>query len=530
MYKHPGVYIEDIPSGLLAIEAASTSTAVFVAEMRRGPVAEGAIAEPLLVTSVSQYAAAFGPPSGAATWDLGDDKVDVVGHAVTAFFGNGGTKAYVMRLGNPKSETAKPASVVIGSPNKGDKQRITVTAKGAGSWPNGYAVVLAPIDAAKRDKGLKLSIGKPKPGAANPPASLDEIEVVQSFAPITLKPDDDTFGGKVVNSPFFAVATAADVQDGPANDLASTIGTLAGGADGADTENDYEAAFTKLRDYRDISIIVLPGRTWDKNKTDFDKALTHAEFMKNCMVIIDASEDKPLTNATEFKALALEPSLFAALYHPWLKVPNPYYDGELAPSQPKVPKTFNVAPSGFAAGMWARIDTTRGVWKAPAGLEASVRGTVGPTRLIGNDIQDNINELGVNVIRSVIGPTVIWGARTLATKAKPEFRYISVRRTQSMIGESLYGALQAVVFEPNEHKLWASLRGSVGDFMNLLFKAGAFQGEKASDAYFVRCGLGSTMDQADIDAGVVKVVVGFAPLKPAEFVVVQIQQIVGQRG
>ena len=104
-----------------------------------------------------------------------------------------------------------------------------------------------------------------------------------------------------------------------------------------------------------------------------------------------------------------------------------------------------------------------------------------------------------------------------------------VRRTQNMIGESLYGALQAVVFEPNDHKLWSSLRAGVGDFMDGLHRAGAFQGEKASDAYYVQCGLGSTMTQGDIDRGQVIVEVGFAPLKPAEFVIVRLQQKVGQQ-
>src|SRR5690606_16903097 len=174
------------------------------------------------------------------------------------------------------------------------------------------------------------------------------------------------------------------------------------------------------------------------------------------------------------------------------------------------------------------IDARRGVWKAPAGLEATVRGALGPNIDIGADLQDNLNEFGVNCLRSIIGPVVVWGARTRATKSKPEYRYVSVRRTQNMIGESLYGALQAVVFEPNDHRLWASLRASAGAFMDTLHRAGAFQGEKASDAYYVRCGLGSTMTQADIDGGVVRLVVGFAPLKPAEFVVVQIKQIVGQ--
>ncbi len=134
----------------------------------------------------------------------------------------------------------------------------------------------------------------------------------------------------------------------------------------------------------------------------------------------------------------------------------------------------------------------------------------------------------MNCLRAIIGPTVIWGGRTLATKTKPEYRYIPVRRTQNMIGESLYAALQSVVFEPNDHKLWSSLRAGAGDFLDGLHRAGAFQGEKASDAYYVHCGLGSTMTQGDIDAGIVRLVVGFAPLKPAEFVVVQIKQIVGR--
>lgn len=119
---------------------------------------------------------------------------------------------------------------------------------------------------------------------------------------------------------------------------------------------------------------------------------------------------------------------------------------------------------------------------------------------------------------------VIWGARTLATNAEPPWRYIPVRRTAIMIEQSIYNGIQWAVFEPNDHRLWSSLRVNVGAFMDNLFRAGAFQGEKASDAYFVRCGLGDTMAQDDIDRGQVIVVVGFAPLKPAEFVIVRIQQ------
>jgi hypothetical protein len=208
-----------------------------------------------------------------------------------------------------------------------------------------------------------------------------------------------------------------------------------------------------------------------------------------------------------------------------MHVPNPHYHPELAAN---LPAKFKVGASAFAAGIWARIDGTRGVWKAPAGLEASVRGSLGPSKVIGDDIQDNLNDLGINCIRSIIGPPVVWGARMLSTKVQPDFRYVPIRRTSAMIGESLYNALQAVVFEPNKHILWSALRSNIGNFMDGLFRAGAFQGEKASDAYFVRCNLGDTMTQADVDAGIVRVIVGYAALKPAEFVIIQLKQKVGQ--
>lgn len=306
---------------------------------------------------------------------------------------------------------------------------------------------------------------------------------------------------------------------------------LMGGTDhNAPANTDYAAAFEVLRDFRDVSIIVLPGKTWIKGGDNgaIEAAIAHAEYMGNRMVIVDPPNPRvsdELVSPKAFLDLGAPNSPYSALYYPWLTVPNPFYDADLAANKPK---TFALPPSAFAAGMWARIDASRGVWKAPAGLEATLRGAQGANVVIGNEYQDNLNEWGVNCIRSIQGPAVLWGARTLAAKAKPEFRYIPVRRTQSMIGESLYRALQAVVFEPNDHKLWASLRASSTDFMDGLFRSGAFQGEKASEAYFVHCGLGATMTQGDIDAGIVRLVVGFAPQKPAEFVVIQIQQIVGR--
>jgi phage tail sheath protein FI len=189
-----------------------------------------------------------------------------------------------------------------------------------------------------------------------------------------------------------------------------------------------------------------------------------------------------------------------------------------------------VPPSGFAAGMWSKIDARRGVWKAPAGVETGLLGVAGLQYVVENGEQDVLNPLGVNALRALPGfGRVIWGARTLSTRADPEWRYVPVRRTAIMIEQSIYEGIQWAVFEPNDHRLWASLRTNIDAFMNGLFRSGAFQGEKASDAYFVRCRLGDTMTQDDIDAGRVIVIVGFAPLKPAEFVIVRIQQKVGQQ-
>ncbi len=187
-----------------------------------------------------------------------------------------------------------------------------------------------------------------------------------------------------------------------------------------------------------------------------------------------------------------------------------------------------VGPSGAIAGLLARTDASRGVWKAPAGTEADLRGIVGlATRL--TDLENGVlNKLGVNCARGFTAGYVNWGARTMdgADDLGSEWKYIPIRRLALMIEESLFRGTQWVVFEPNDEPLWARVRLNVGVFMNGLFRQGAFQGSTPSDAYFVKCD-GETTTQADRNLGVVNIEVGFAPLKPAEFVVITIQQMVG---
>lgn len=189
----------------------------------------------------------------------------------------------------------------------------------------------------------------------------------------------------------------------------------------------------------------------------------------------------------------------------------------------------NVGPAGAVAGLMARIDSSRGVWKAPAGTEAALRGVVGLQYQFSDAENGVMNPRAVNTIRVFPNGIVNWGARTMDgdNDFGSEYKYIPVRRLALYIEESLFRGLKWVVFEPNDEPLWAQIRLNVGAYMHGLFRQGAFQGATPKDAYFVKCDR-ETTTQADRNLGIVNIVVGFAPLKPAEFVVLTLQQIAGQ--
>jgi hypothetical protein len=209
-----------------------------------------------------------------------------------------------------------------------------------------------------------------------------------------------------------------------------------------------------------------------------------------------------------------------AAFWPRLRLADALNNGQL--------RTF--APSGVVAGVYARTDAARGVWKAPAGIEATLNGVQSMTYNLSDQENGSLNPLGLNCFRTfpLYGP-LLWGARTLrgADALTDQWKYVPVRRTALFLEESLYRGTKWVVFEPNDEPLWAAIRLNVGSFMDSLFKKGAFQGVTASQAYFVKCDKETTTQQ-DIDSGIVNILVGFAPLKPAEFVVIQIEQLTGQ--
>jgi uncharacterized protein len=273
-----------------------------------------------------------------------------------------------------------------------------------------------------------------------------------------------------------------------------------------------------------FNILVLPGVS---DVGVWDDALAFCED-KRAFFIMDA----PLNLSADgfggvptIESFVTSPTMpigpNGALYYPHLKTLDPLTGA-----------TISLPPSGFVAGVYARTDNDPGVWKAPAGLKTSILGTTGVVDLgrMTDMRQGTLNPLGVNVLRSFPGSgTVVWGARTTVTN-NPSFRqwrYVPVRRMALFIEQSLVRNLGWVVFEPNDAPLWSTIRLSIESFMLSLFRQGAFQGSTPSQAFQVNCDATTTTEQ-DIQNGIVNIVVGFRPLKPAEFVIIKIAQLAGQ--
>jgi phage tail sheath protein FI len=207
----------------------------------------------------------------------------------------------------------------------------------------------------------------------------------------------------------------------------------------------------------------------------------------------------------------------AAVYFPRTQISDPLARGRLR----------SIGASGTIAGLYARTDTQRGVWKAPAGTDARLRNVQALDYVMTDRENGALNPLGINCLRTFpVYSSICWGARTLdgADQIASDWKYVPVRRTTLFLEESLYRGSKWVVFEPNDEPLWSQIRLNVGAFMQDLFRKGAFQGSSPRDAYFVRCD-SETTTQFDIDSGIVNIEVGFAPLKPAEFVILKIHQI-----
>jgi phage tail sheath protein FI len=285
--------------------------------------------------------------------------------------------------------------------------------------------------------------------------------------------------------------------------------------------NAYQAIFTTVEKEVDLfNLMILPRGL---GQSDSDRAELWGPASAFCrqrraLLIVDPRADWSTVDDVKRGMTDLRLGTVtdhAATYWPRLKVAS---------------RTEPIDPSGTVAGIMARTDTRRGVWKAPAGLEATNLGARGFEHMVSDAENGVTNPEAVNTLRQFAAGGVIWGARTMAgfdNSGEDDYRYVPVRRTALFIEESLYRGLRFAVFEPNDEPLWAQIRLAAGAFMQNLFRQGAFQGSKASDAYEVRCDEFTTT-QNDINLGRVNVLVRFAPLRPAEFVVLTVQQLAGQ--
>lgn len=354
----------------------------------------------------------------------------------------------------------------------------------------------------------------------------------------TTGPDARVLNVATTGPLVFALPATNDLSKGlTSNTRAASLGLSAGsytstpvpGDDGkAPKDTDYRAAYTEIDRQVDLfNLLVLPASgTLDaasdpitETKLLWAEASAFCERRRALLIM-----DSPFSDQTTPSQAAAAMSQYrvgvaknnAALYHPKLRV----QDGD---------RTVTVGASGAIAGLMARTDATRGVWKAPAGIDADLRSIVGLSARLSDAENGVLNPRGVNILRVMPAGIVSWGARTMNGDDDfgSEWKYIPVRRLALYLEESLYRGTQWVVFEPNDEPLWSQIRLNVGAFMHGLFRLGAFQGTSPREAYFVKCDK-ETTTQADINRGIVNVLVGFAPLKPAEFVVVRIQQMAGQ--
>jgi len=500
---YPGVYVEEIPSGVRTITGVATSITAFVGWAPKGPT-DGAE----LVLSWSDFVRKFG----------GLDTRSLLGYSVSQFFANGGQRAYIVRLvrGGAAPSGANAAKVSLG--------KLDVTARNPGNWANDYAIVTKKL--ATDPTRFRLQVVNIKQVASG--------VVVESFENVSMKSDDARFVGAVLKSDsqfVYGTANGTDVPDDtviPSDGTIPDTAKLVGGNDGDPLLPD-DAAFDTALDLTNavngiylldridlFNLLCVPGET---NKATI-QALQKFCRDRRAFLIADCAQNATLDKLENGPdGITGDDAINAAFYFPWLSAPDPL--------QQNRPREF--PPCGYVAGIYARTDTQRGVWKAPAGSEASLSGVLDTKVRLTDDENGVLNPLAVNCIRNF--PTygiVAWGSRTLQGNDErgSEWKYVPVRRTALFIDETLYRATKWVVFEPNDEPLWAQIRLNIGAFMHDLFRQGAFQGSSPKDAYFVKCDK-ETTTQSDINRGVVNIVVGFAPLKPAEFVVIQLQQIAG---
>lgn len=559
-YRAPGVYVEELPSGVRPVVGVSTSTAAFVDVFARGDANRA-----IRIAGPGDFEREFG----------GTFRFSEASYAISQFFLNGGSTAFVVRVlpdgaqaasvdlllegtGGPSGSTSGGGasgggasggasggtSGASGGGASGGAPGLTVHARNEGEWANG------------------LMVGVQHPAASNPPAfdlvvgrkvtvgGRERVAVLEVFRGLTVDQDHSRYVRTVIErgSSLIRIDEGIGGRPGPTvgagGDVARSrdardFRELINGRDG-DVPSSVEDAALATRLVGNpalgtgiwaldsiapeiFNILCVPAMAvlTDAGRTTVLAAAQDFCQDRRAMLLIDpprthddANTTSALSGLMNDYAENLDPHPNTAAYFPRLTIPDPL-GGER-----------RVGPSGTVAGIWARFDGRHGVWRAPAGTEATLLGA-NTVLTMNESVSEQFNPVGVNVLRTFpVFNDVVWGARTRvgADLLADQWKYVPVRRTALFIEESLRQGLQWVVFQPNDHALWAQIRLNVGSFMQRLFRLGAFAGISAREAYLVKCDADTTTAD-DVSVGVVNIVVGFQPLIPAEFVVIKIQQL-----
>jgi phage tail sheath protein FI len=587
---YPGVYVEEIPSGVRTITGVSTSITAFLGRALRGDVNE-----PILIHSYADFERIFGGLH-----------VDYpLSYAVKDFYLNGGRHALIVRLyksktasdndsdggdDNPGADTGDgtgdnagddtgddAGDGAVNSPDDSNngggasennvesgyavytKDNLKLKAASPGKWGNRLSVKIdydgineqvleryGLTDPIKNDHFFNLTVVEVPPNgpreiirnvSLHPEAGsrrLDRILEQESSLIRLNGTEDDLKSG----APERPEKTEEKKDPTLRATKANEIDYFEKGEDSASLteqddfigEADKKSGLNALNKADIFNLLCIPPdrRNGDVPDGVYDKAM-HYCVDRRAILIVDPpaawgnDKQSPAQKASAGLSnlnLTGPGARNAALYFPRVVQGDPLREDQL--------DTF--VPCGIVAGVMARTDEQRGIWKAPAGLDASLNGIRGLQVNLNDDENGQLNPLGINCLRTFpIYGHVVWGARTLrgADQLADEYKYVPVRRLALYVEESLFRGLQWVVFEPNDEPLWAQIRLNVGTFLHDLFRQGAFQGSTPREAYLVKCDR-ETTTQSDINLGRVNIVVGFAPLKPAEFVIIKIQQLAGQ--
>jgi phage tail sheath protein FI len=527
-YTYPGVYVEELPSSVHPIMGVTTSVAAFVDVFASGPVNQAT-----QINSLADFARVFGPYSTDSESS----------YAIPQFFLNGGQTAWVVRVIPLLTDGKVPAlahgALTAGSP---PQEVLGVTAASPGDWGTSLQVVAGDVP---NSEFFNLYVRQVN--------SEGQVVVAETFRGLSLDKTQPTYVEAVVNDPLTGSALVRVKDQGLGYvPFGYPISVSGGPPDGVPFQalqaGDSVPLLTSVDQQHLVDLLIDPG-----NQQDGIYALDYIDpFIFNILCLpatryLDQAHMKTVIDAagayaeTKRAMLIVDPPaalLTADQMSTWMNDPSngiaradseAVYFPSLQLTDPLTGRMRTVGPSGTLAGIWARTDAARGVWKAPAGTGATILGA-SLASILTDPQNGELNPQGINVLRNFpLFGNVSWGARTLvgADQQGSQWKYIPVRRTAFYIEESLYQGLKWVVFEPNDEALWAQIRLNVGAFMQDLFRKGAFQGTAPQQAYFVRCD-NNTTTQTDIDRGIVNILVGFAPLKPAEFVVIQLQQIAGQ--